>query len=190
MAIQLSEEQFSQLISNVTNKKKTKSIVKDFNNAPNLNEWLDNSFEFLSVAKLMQVDLPDFYVNTILHNLDLCGKNMSPIICADANKRHFYYKYDDKWLKDKKFIEIIKKKVFQDAIIQIQNKYIKPIIDDSIDYNDELKSEKQFESSKNYEKLQIVSKLCDVDKYPTIKLYEKILIKLGKKMKEENIDSD
>lgn len=190
MSIQLSQEQFSELIESVSRagKKKGKSIIKDFTNSPNLIDWINNDFEFLPVSKLISCDLPDFYVNNIIHNLENCDQKAIPIICSDSNKRQFFYKENGAWINNKKFIEVLKYRIFQNALSQVKEKYINPIVDNK-NYNYDC-DEQTFEQSKTYDKMVILAKLCDIDKYPTTKLHDKILIKLAKKIKEEIIDSD
>lgn len=187
MSITLSQDQFAALINKTMGKSKTISIKMHFINAPSFNDWVQN-FEFLPVSKLMSMSMPDYYINTIMLNINNCLDNERPLVCSDARRKTFYYKIsDNEWSKNDKFIDECYKVIYKNATQQVLNKYTNYDDDDEYEDNEKAKQGSQ------YEKMEILKVLCDVEKYPYHKLMNKILIGLAKEMKHDkdiNYNSD
>jgi hypothetical protein len=180
MSITLNEHQFNALLNKTMGKSKTRSIKLYFINAPTFTNWLQ-TFEFLPVSKLMSYSMPEYYIKTIMLNINNCTDNMRPLLCSDTRRKKFYYKVSDsEWLKDDRFIEQCYKAIYRNATEQILHKYTN-YNDDDDEYDDNT-SAKQ---GSQYEKMEILRTLCDVDKYPFHKLMNKILIGLAKEMKQD-----
>ena len=188
MSITLNEEQFNALINKTMGKSKTISIKLHFINSPTFKDWLQ-TFEFLPVSKLMSMSMPEYYINTIMLNINNCLDNERPLICSDSRRKRFYYKVNDiQWLKDDKFVDECYKIIYKNATQQILNKYTNHNDDDD-EYDDNQKAKQ----GSQYEKMEILKILCDVEKYPYHKLMNKILIGLAKEMKHDkdiNYNSD
>ncbi len=187
MSVTLTTEQFSALINNVNiaPKKKTKSLVKEYVNAANIEEFVEN-MEFLKVSKLLNIEIIDFIVETIKMNIDHLEETEYPFVCANYQKRFFYYKTKGEWKKGSEFIKLLYNTIVRQAYRQIDVKYSDKVIykADNDNDTDEI-IEKRYDTSKHSEKQQIFLNLCHVDKYSFEKVYEKVLTKLGKMLKAD-----
>jgi hypothetical protein len=180
--INLTTEQFSALLNNVNvaPKKKTKSLVKEYSNAMDFEDFLNN-MKFLNVSRLTTMNLIDFVIETVKMNIDTVEDNEMPFVCANAQRRAFYYKTKGNWIKSTEFIKMLHNK--------IQRQCYKELVEDFTDHfnlKDDLDDEaieRQYDNSKNCLKQQIIQNLCYADKMSTEKLLDKILTKLGKLLK-------
>lgn len=188
MSVTLTAEQFAALIanSNVAPKKKTKSLIKECNNAIDIEQFMEH-LEYLKVNKLMTMDLCDFVCQTIKMNIEPLEDDELPFICADARRRTYYYKSNGEWKKGTEFIRLLFNRIWKRASQDICEKFNK-IQDDTNDNDDDETIERKFENSKHYEKQIILKNLCYADKYSSEKLMEKILNKLGKYLKNTDFD--
>lgn len=179
-SITLNEEQFAALINKTMGKSKSRSIKLHFINAPTFSNWID-TFEYLPVSKLLTISVPEYYIQTIMKNLNNCADNERPLICSDSHRKKFYYKVDSvNWSKDDKFIDMCYKYIYKNATTQVLQKYTNHHDDD--DEYDDIQKPK---AGSEYEKMEILKSLCDIDKYPYHKLINKILIGLAKGMKHD-----
>jgi hypothetical protein len=157
----------SELLELLCKKKMTKTILKDLKPSISIEEFIEN-LELLSVYKLLNNDLPDYYVMMVIQNLTKLEENDRPLICSDAKSKKFNYYSNGEWKQDDfqhKTIKLIFNKMYKMATLYI---------------SDELRK-------KHSEELQLcVCKLMDPDRYPYEKLIDKILIKLGKKLKSDS----
>jgi hypothetical protein len=187
MSVTLTTEQFAALIANVNlaPKKKTKSLVKDYVDAVDIEQFITH-LEFLKVSKLMKLDLCDFICETIKMNIEPLEDNVIPFVCANSQKRIFYYKSNGEWKKSNEFIKLIFNKIWKQASKEVCEKFTKINHDNDDDDDDVI--ERNYESSTHYEKQQILRNLCYADKYSSEKLMDKILTKLGKVMKNNEFD--
>jgi hypothetical protein len=200
MSVTLTTEQFTALLSNISKplppppvlkpesppKKKTKSLIKDYVDAIDFEQFLEH-LEFLKVTKLMTMDLCEFIFQTIKMNIEPLEDNELPFVCANSQKRTFYYKSKGEWKKGTEFIKLLFNKIWKRASTDLCEKFNK-IQDNVNDDDDDETIERKFESSKHYEKQLIIKSLCYADKYSSDKIIEKILNKLGKFMKNDNFD--
>lgn len=188
MSITLNEEQFAALINKTMGKSKSRSIKLHFIAAPSFRDWLQN-FEFLPVSRLMTLSMPDYYIKTIMLNINNCLDNERPLICSDARRKKFYYKVSDvEWSKDDKFVDECYKVIYKNATQQILHKYTS-----YNDEDDEYGEEQKAKQGSQYEKMEILKVLCDVEKYPYHKLMNKIMVGLAKELKHDkdiNYNSD
>lgn len=142
-------------------KKMPKTILKNVKPNISIEEFIDN-IEIIDVTKLLTCKLPMYYCLVIMHNLEKLECKNRPIVCTDSRQKKFYCYTDNDWKIDKKFIKSIKNKIFGlvfDTFLQMKRE-----IRDSEDI------------------LNCISNFCDVDKYPTEKLLDKICIDLGQLM--------
>ena len=186
MSVTLTAEQFSDLISNVNvaPKKKTKSLIKDYVNAANIEEFIKD-FKFLKVNRLLNMDIIDFIVETIKMNIDHLEENEYPFVCANYQKRIYYYKTKNEWKKGTEFMQTLYQIIMKNSYAEILEKYNDKIIYNDDDDDDDDIIERKFENSKHGEKQQILLNLCHIDKYSFEKVYEKSLLKLGKILKAD-----
>jgi len=179
-SITLNEEQFNALINKTMGKSKTRSIKLHFINAPSFSSWIE-TFEYLPISKLLTISMPEYYIQTIMKNLNNCVDNERPLICSDTHRKKFYYKEDTiNWSKNDKFIDMCYKNIYRNATTQVLQKYTNNNNDD-----DEYLEYQKPRAGSDYEKMEILKSLCDVDKYPYHKLMNKILIGLAKEMKND-----
>jgi hypothetical protein len=157
----------TELLELLCKKKMTKTILKDIKPCITIQQFIEN-LELLSVYKLLNNDLPDYYVLMIIENLTKIDENNRPIICSDVKSKKFNYYSNGEWIQDDfqhKTMKLIFNKMYKMATLYIA---------------DELRK-------KHNEELQLcVCKLMNPDKYPYEKLIDKILIKLGQKLKSDN----
>ncbi len=180
-SITLNEEQFNALINKTMGKSKTRSIKLHFINAPSFSSWIE-TFEYLPVSKLLTISMPEFYIQTIMKNLNNCADNERPLICSDTHRKKFYYKEDTiNWSKNDKFIDMCYKNIYRNATTQVLQKYTNNNNNDDDEYSEHQKPR----AGSDYEKMEILKSLCDIDKYPYHKLMNKILIGLAKEMKND-----
>ena len=185
MSVTLTAEQFQLLLNSVSNgnnqpTKITKTIIKENSNAQNFEDFVDN-LEYLSVKKLMNMNIIEFISNTIKHNIDSLEETEYPIVCTNIGKKLFYYKSKNEWKKGTEFIKILYNKIVKRAYKDLTEKYNEKYIDD---VNEE-DNEKKYSSSKDAEKQQILLNLCHIDKYSYETVYDKVLVKVAKNFKTE-----
>jgi hypothetical protein len=129
-----------------------------------IEEFIEN-LELYNVFHLMGQDLPDYYALFILHNLSKYEEHNRPLVCLDAKRKKFTYYSNDKWVENDfqhKTMKLIFSKMYK-LVTQFVAEEIK---------------------KKHNEELQLcVCKIFDPDKYPYEKLIDKILVKLGNKLK-------
>jgi hypothetical protein len=200
MSVTLTAEQFAALISNISKpeplplppkpesppKKKTKSLIKDYVKSIDFEQFLEH-LQFLKVTKLMTMDLTEFMFQTIKMNIEPLEDDELPFVCANSQKRSFYYKSKGEWKKGSEFIKLLFNKIWKRASLDICEKFDK-IKDNTNDDDDDETIERKFESSKHYEKQLIIKSLCYADKCSSDKIIEKILNKLGKHLKNNDFD--
>lgn len=180
MSVTLTEEQFNALMNKTMGKSKSRSIKMHFFNAPTFKNW-SQTFEYLPVSKLLTISVHEYYVQTIMKNLNSCLDNERPLICSDAHRKKFYYKVDSmEWSKDDRFVDECYKLIYRNATNQILQKYTTHNND-----NDECDDNSKPKEGSQYEKMEILKVLCDIDKNPYHKLMNKILTGLAKEMKQD-----
>ena len=184
MSITLTNEQFQALINNVNvvPKKKTKSLIKDYIKAENMEDFVSN-MEFLSVKRLMTMSIVDFITETIKKNIDNLEETEYPFVCADLKRKVFYYKTQGNWKKGTDFIIILYNKIIGRAFKDVEKHYTNIVVDDDDDDDDKI--EKRFLSSCHCEKQQILLVLCHRDKVSYEKVCDKVLTKIGALLKAE-----
>lgn len=167
--IVLSEEQFNQLINNKVVKKITiNELNKTRNNSIDIETFIDN-FEFQNVTKIINSDVIEYLVSSIIENIEKLEDDDIPIVCSNAQTKQFFYKTNGKWIKETDFMEKLYKIVYHNAIGQVLGNFAS-IRDDPI----------------NAEKQRIVCKLCNADENPLHKIIDKSLLKLGRHLKGKN----
>lgn len=203
MSVTLTAEQFALLLANINvahqpapqqlpsqietpPKKKTKSLIKDYVNAVDIEQFVEH-LEYLKVHKLMTMDLCEFVCQTIKMNIERLEEEEMPFVCANYQKRSFYYKSNGEWKKGTEFIKMIFNKIWKKASKDVCDKFNK-IHDDENDDDDDETIERKFENSKHYEKQIILKSLCYADKYSSDKLMDKILNKLGRTLKNDDFN--
>jgi ribosomal protein S17E len=181
MSVTLTAEQFASLINNVNvapqSKKKTKSLIKDYVNAMNFEDFLTN-FKYLRVTRLQTTSLVEFVVETIKLNIEQLEDNEMPFVCANTQRRIFYYKSKGEWIKSQDFIKIIHSKVVKQCYKELLDNYTEEYKDD-LDTNDDEQIAKRYDSSRHSTKQEIIMNLCCADKWSYEKIFDKILNKLG-----------
>jgi hypothetical protein len=166
--IVLTEDQFNQLINNKVVKKITiNELNKTRNTAIDIETFIEN-FEFQNVTTIINSDVIEFLVNSIIYNIEKLEDDDIPIICSNAQTKQFFYKTQGKWIKETDFMNKLYFKVYNNAIGQVIGNF-RSICDDPI----------------NAEKQRIVCKLCDCDNYPLHRIVEKSLLKLGRHLKSK-----
>lgn len=167
--IVLSEEQFNQLINNKVVKKITiNELNKTRNNSIDIETFIDN-FEFQNVTKIINSDVIEYLVSSIINNIEKLEDDDIPIVCSNAQTKQFFYKTNGKWIKETNFMEKLYKMVYNNAIGQVMGNFAS-ICDDPI----------------HAEKQRIVVKLCNADENPLHRIVEKSLLKLGRHLKSKN----
>lgn len=179
MSVTLTTDQFTTLINsvNVAPKKKTKSLITEYVNAANFEDFLTN-FKYLKVSKLQTLSLVNFIVETIKLNLDHLEETEYPFVCANKQTRVFYYKSNDKWIKGTEFIKVLHSKIVKKAYAELLDDF-NDIYKEDVNLNDEEEIEKRYNSSKHSIKQEIIMNLCCADKMSYEELFKKILTKLG-----------
>jgi hypothetical protein len=176
MSVTLTAEQFAELVeSNSKGKKWTKKDLDNRKNAMDIEEFINN-LKIDKISRLTNMELPDFMVAVILETLDKIEDDEMPFICANFQTKSYYYKKNGEWIKGTDFMTPIYNAIFKKTTnILLSNKY---------EYKSKNEDdEKEYEGSLNAEKQRIICNLCNVDKYPVSKCIEKILAKLGKRLK-------
>lgn len=183
MTVNLTTEQFSALLNNVNvaPKRKTKSLINDYKDAMDIEDFITN-LKYLNVSRLANMSLIDFVVETVKMNLDPIEERDFPFVCANYQKRLFYYKTKGEWKKGMEFIKMIHSKISKQAYKELVDDYTEMYKDDLDVEDDELIS-KRYDGSKHATKQQIIMNLCHIDKYSFEKLFDRILAKLGKLLK-------
>jgi hypothetical protein len=167
--IVLSEDQFNQLINNKLPKKITiNELNKTKNNAIDIETFIEN-FEFQNVTNIINSDVIEFLVSSIIKNIEKLEDDDICIVCSNAQTKQFFYKSQGKWKKETDFMEKLYKIVYHNAIGQVLGNFASIC-------NDDINAEKQ----------RIVCKLCDCDNYPTHRIVEKSLLKLGRHLKSKD----
>jgi len=184
MSITLTAEQFSALLEKTTTKRITKSELEKRTDAMDIDEFIKN-FNYLNVKKLLTLELPDFITYSILENLSTLEDEQMPFVCSNHQTKSFYYKENGEWKKGNEFIAKLYNKIFNAAMRQITEQYVRHCKygDDSDD--DDNTIEKKYEQSIDCEKQNIIRNLCNCDKYPYIKCADKVLSKLAKQLKQK-----
>jgi len=182
MSIILTNEQFTSLLENrtpVSKKINKKDLIKRTDSI-NLEDFITN-FKYLSVSKLLSMELPDFVYQSIEENINRLDDEELPFVCSNYQTKSFYFKKNNEWNKGNDFIKQIYDKIYKHAINEILTAYNKQYIDCT---NDEDKNEKKYEASRDCEKQNILKNLCNCEKYPYDKLIDKVLNKLAKRLKQ------
>ena len=168
-SIVLSEDQFNQLINNKVVKKITiNELNKTRNNAIDIETFIEN-FEFQNVTNIINSDVIEYLVSSIINNIEKLEDDDIPIVCSNAQTKQFFYKTQGKWIKETDFMEKLYKIVYHNAIGQVLGNFAS-ICDDPI----------------HAEKQRIVCKLCNPDENPLHKIIDKSLLKLGRYLKSKN----
>jgi hypothetical protein len=176
MSVTLTAEQFASLLDKPSTKKITKKdLEKQRPNAMNIDEFINN-FKYSKVTKLLTMELPDFMVFSILENINSIETEDLPFYCSNHQTKSFYYKQaNNEWVKGTEFMTKLYNKIFKNAIQEVMSKFNSTINDDE---------DEKYEKSIDSEKQRILCSLCNCEKYPFNKCVEKVLIKLGKALKE------
>jgi hypothetical protein len=182
MSVSLTPEQFTALLDKTGPKKFSKAELAKRKNVMDIDEFINN-MSFIKVSKLAGMELPDFVVLTITETTNKMEDEELPFVCSNHQTKSFYYKDKGEWVKGHDFIKNIYNKIYKNALQQIIKKY--NINDDNSDGNDE-NTEKRYLESRDCEKQRILCNLCNIDKYPYDKLIDKILLKLGRILKQNN----
>jgi len=181
MSVTLTAEQFAALINNVNvapqSKKKTKSLLKDYVSAMNFEDFLTN-FKYLPVTRLTTASLVEFVVETIKLNIEQLEDNEMPFVCANTQRRIFYYKSKDEWIKSQEFIKVLHSKIVKQAYKELLDDYTYEYKED-LNINDDEQIAKRYDSSRHSTKQEIIMNLCCADKWSYEKIFDKILNKLG-----------
>jgi hypothetical protein len=158
--ISLLEEQrmsMNEIKEQLHKKKYAKNVLKDLKPI-SLDEFIEN-LSMIPINLLLDVKLPEYYMKTIISNLEKYEMNNRPIVCTDIKNRKCHYFTNNQWKQNKEFIKLLKNKIFYMVMSEIiKQKEGKGC------YTDDL--------------LMCLSTLCDVFKYPNDKLFDKILSKL------------
>jgi hypothetical protein len=177
----LTAEQFQSLLNNVNvapqSKKKTKSLLKDYVSAMNFEDFLTN-FKYLPVTRLTTASLVEFVVETIKLNIEQLEDNEMPFVCANTQRRIFYYKSKDEWIKSQEFIKVLHSKIVKQAYKELLDDYTYEYKED-LNINDDEQIAKRYDSSRHSTKQEIIMNLCCADKWSYEKIFDKILNKLG-----------
>lgn len=190
MSITLTTEQFQLLLASVANPNvsnnitMTKKIIVEQSKSDGLESFIEN-MEYLSVIKLMNMDIIEFIVNTIKNNIDHLEESEYPFVCANVSKRLFYYRVNGEWKKGTDFMKTLYCKIIKRAYRDINDRYTQKYNDD--DLNDDDAIEQKYSNSKDAEKQQILLNLCHIDKYSYESVYEKVLSKIAKFIKTDFI---
>lgn len=181
MSVTLTAEQFASLLNNVNvapqSKKKTKSLLKDYVSAMNFEDFLTN-FKYLPVTRLTTASLVEFVVETIKLNIEQLEDNEMPFVCANTQRRIFYYKSKDEWIKSQEFIKVLHSKIVKQAYKELLDDYTYEYKDD-LNVDDDEQISKRYDSSRHSTKQEIIMNLCCADKWSYEKIFDKILNKLG-----------
>ena len=184
MSITLTAEQFQLLLASVAGNQNqvVTTTTANTSKAINLDNFIEN-MEYLSISKLMNMNIIEFIINTIKINIDPLEEEEYPFICVNVSKRLFYYRTNNEWKKGTDFIKTLYCKIIKHAYKEINEKYSQKYIDD--DLEDDITIEKKYSNSKDAEKQQILLNLCHIDKYSYETIYEKVLIKIAKFIKTD-----
>ena len=182
MSVTLTAEQFASLLekSSSTTKKITKKDLCSRTDAMNIEDFIEN-FKYLNVSKLISMELPDFVYQSVEENISSLEEEELPFVCANHQTKTFYFKQNNEWIKGIDFIKKIYEKIYKNAINEILSDYSKKYVDND---NDESQNEHKYQASRDCEKQNILRNLCNCDKYPYDKLIDKVLVKLGKRLKQ------
>jgi hypothetical protein len=175
MAITLTTEQFNELLENSKVKKISKQDLDNRKNALDIDEFI-NRLHIDKIARLTDTELPDFMVSVILETLDKIEDDEMPFICTNFQTKSYYYKKNGEWIKGTDFMKPIYNAIFKQTVqmlLSAKYQYKSENEDDEAKYDVSLNAEKQ----------RILCNLCNVDKFPVEKCVEKILAKLGKRLK-------
>lgn len=181
MSVTLTAEQFASLINNVnvapTSKRKTKSLLKDYVNAMNFEDFLNN-LKYLKVSRLQTLSLVEFVVETIKLNIASLEETEFPFVCANPQRRVFYYKSKGEWIKSQEFIKALHSKIVKQAYKELLDDYTE-LYKDDLDLDNDEQVSSRYDRSKHYAKQEIIMNLCCADKLSYEKIFDKILNKLG-----------
>lgn len=180
--VTLTAEQFSSLLDKSITKKITKADLEKRTNVINIDEFVNN-LKCVSVHKLLNMELPDFMVYSIMENINSYEDEVLPFVCSNSQTKTFYYKENNEWLKGTSFIKPIYNKIYKNAVDQVLKKMNYKRID-STDDDFEDEDENSTANRDDNEKQRILCNLCNVDKYPYDKCVDKVLSKLGKLIKQ------
>lgn len=166
----LQEQQASmnEIKQQLNKKKYAKNVLKDMKPIP-FEEFLEN-LNMIPIDYLLDMKLPKYYMKTIMTNLEKYENVHRPIVCSDIKNRKCHYFINGEWKQNKDFIKLLKNKIFSmviDQIIQSKNRS---------GFRDDV--------------MQCLSYLCDVDKYPDAKLFDKILSNLCDEINNNNYVSN
>jgi hypothetical protein len=190
MSVTLTNEQFQALLNAVTNGNQSQpnaniSNVNVSNNAINTNvlsldDFLEN-MKFISVRKLLSMNIVDFIVNTIKHNIDSLEEEEYPFICTNLTKKIFYFRNGNKWEKGTGFIKQVHNRIVKQAYKDLINNFTQCYEDE----DDEEMNEKKYMQSVDGEKQEILMNLCYADKISYETINEKVLGKISKIIKTD-----
>lgn len=168
--VTLTNEQFELLLNAKTQpKKQVKSLINDFNDALNVEDFVE-TMEFLPINLMLSIDLPEYYSRTIIKNIEKLKVNQLPIICANYKQEKFYYRTGNEWEKGTEFIHKLHSVIYKNAVKEAL----------------EIKANK---NNTDYQDInEILYNFCDVDKYPLTKLKDKIISKIAKKLVLNNYE--
>lgn len=159
----------SALLQGLCKKKTTKTLINDIKPAITLEKFIED-LTIISTDKLISMSLPDYYANIINENLQKYSMKDRPIICSNPKLKKFYYWNGTEWNRGNNNFTPIRMAIFQ--------KVCKALL------------EKKKLMNCHDQTQMCIHNFFDVDKYPTEKLVEKILIKLGSIIDRDDYDSN
>jgi len=181
MSVTLTTDQFNALLEKSSTKPKlNKTELAKRTNAMNMDEFIAG-MKFISISKLITMELPDFIAHTIMANVSPIEDDELPFACSNSQTKTFYYKENNEWKKGNEFMKMLYNVICKDAFKQVMSpKYSSG--DTSKNQTDDDVMERMYVNSRECEKQRILCNLCNCEKYPHEKCVEKALSKLAKSL--------
>ena len=174
MSVTLSADQFAALLSAKTMpKKRVKSLLTDFNDAPNIEDLINgDNFILPDVMSLGCVELPRYYGDCIIKNIEQFQTKEIPIHCTDYRRKKFYYRTNNAWMKGDDFVQKFMTKIYRTTMATL--------------------CERLKNHSTYCETQAMIASFNDNERFPHTKLKEKILTYIAKPLSssEYSITSD
>lgn len=180
MAITLTTEQFQALIATIT-QGQTPTLPTQTIQPIMFHDFCE-SMKYLNVSKLQNMNIVDFIVATIKHNIDTLEETEFPFVCSNEKKRFFYFYTEEGWKKGSSFINLLYCLIIKQAYRDLEKHYANKT-DGGDDEEDEEAIEKKYASSKHAEKQAIIMNLCHSNKMNWESVCEKVLTKITKLIK-------
>lgn len=159
----------SALLQGLCKKKTSKINLKELKPAITLEKFIED-LTIIPTDKLISMSLPDYYANTINENLQKYAMKDRPIICSNPKLKKFYYWNGIEWNRTNNNITPVRMAIFQKVCkTLLEKKKLMKCMDET---------------------QMCIHNFFDVDKYPTEKLVEKFLIKLGSIIDRDDYESD